>query len=47
MDGDEDIVNDNSPFISTDPMFVDKENGNYRIGDQSELYGTGIGYQYP
>jgi|GEM_PF-5272965 len=47
MGGDLEIAEENKPFISTNPMFRDTLNNDYRIGEQSELYGKNTGYQYP
>ena len=37
----------NTPISSADPHFIDRDDGDYRIGESSELYTTGIGFQYP
>ncbi|MBN1309469.1 MAG: right-handed parallel beta-helix repeat-containing protein [Chitinispirillaceae bacterium] len=46
MGGDSAIAEDNKPFVNVDPKYVDRGNGDYRIGAESPLFGTGIGYQY-
>ncbi len=46
LGGDPKMIIDN-PLQSADPMFIDRENGNFHIGPASPLYGRAIGYQYP
>ncbi len=47
MGGDTATANANKPYVSdVDPMYTDRENGDYHIGSASLLYGSGIGYQY-
>jgi hypothetical protein len=46
MAGNQQNVTENEPFSEVNPMFFDKENDNYRIRPESELFEKGIGYQY-
>ncbi|MDO5576662.1 MAG: hypothetical protein Q4F84_06240, partial [Fibrobacter sp.] len=38
-------IKQNLPILTADPYYVDKDNNDYRIGEQSVLYGTEIGYK--
>lgn len=46
IDGDEQTVGSNRPYTEADPQFVDREHDDYRIGSNSPLNGTSIGYHH-
>ncbi len=47
LGGDPGMVERNQPVENIDPMFADRNSGDYRISEKSPLYGKNIGYRYP
>lgn len=46
MQADSIYLKHNIPFMNVDPCYVNKDEDDYRIGEQSVLYGTETGYKY-